>query len=70
MRHLPKVIARDEPDNIYEKNFLLENTLGSASSVQKALEKLLDLDYLSKSKPGKFFFVNPFFKQWVLDFDW
>lgn len=68
-RHLLKAIARDEPDNIYEKNFLLKNSLGSASSVQKALEKLLDLEYLRKSKSGKFFFVNPFFKQWVLNFE-
>jgi AAA+ ATPase superfamily predicted ATPase len=68
-RHLLKAIAKDEPENIYEKNFLLKNTLGSASSVQKALEKLLDLDYIRKSKQGKFFFVNPFFKQWVLNFE-
>lgn len=68
-RHLLKAISKDEPDNIYEKNFLIKNSLGTASSVQKALKKLLDQDYLRKSKSGKFFFVNPFFKQWVLNFE-
>ncbi|MBN2434863.1 MAG: ATP-binding protein [Spirochaetes bacterium] len=64
-RHLLKAIAAEEPENIYEKSFLLRHSLGTASSVQKALKKLLDLDYIRKYKTGRYVFVNPFFKRWI-----
>ncbi len=65
-RHLLKAIAGDTPTNIYEKEYLLMHDLGSASSVQKAFKKLLDLEYLRKLPTGIIAFVNPLFKHWIV----
>jgi len=65
-RHLLKAIAVEEPSNIYENTFLLQHSLGTASSVQKAIKKLLEVDFVRKQVSGNYTFVNPFFKQWIL----
>ncbi len=65
-RHLAKAIASGEAKNIYEKNFIQKHDLGTASSVQKAARKLLELNQIRKSPTDGIVFVNPFFKRWVV----
>ena len=65
-RRLLKALAVTSTASLYEKDFLVKYSLGTASSVQKASEKLLSLDYIRKDKDGIIQFVNPLFKQWIL----
>ena len=64
-RHLIKALAIETTSGIYEKRFIIEHNLGSASSIQKAAERLIRLDYLKKDQSGAIRFVNPFFKLWI-----
>jgi hypothetical protein len=65
-RHLLKAIAEEETGSLYETAFLLKHNLGSASSVQKAASKLMELDYIRKLPSGKIAFINPILKQWII----
>ena len=65
-RHLLKALAIESPANIYDKMFILRYSLGSASSVQKAIAKLQKLDYVKKAVQGNYSFINPLFRQWIL----
>jgi AAA+ ATPase superfamily predicted ATPase len=64
-RHLCKAIASEEPRSLYDKRFLLVYNLGTASSIQKAADKLFNADYIRKKPSGHIDFINPFFKIWV-----
>jgi uncharacterized protein len=64
-RHLLKVMAFEETKSIYDSRFILKNNLGTSSSIQKAVEKLLSLEYIKKTVARKIEFVNPFFRQWI-----
>lgn len=66
-RHLLKAIASDIPQSLYEKRFLLNYNLGSASSVQKAAIKLFKREYIRKNAEGRICLINPFFKVWILN---
>jgi hypothetical protein len=65
-RHFLKAIAFEQTGSVYEKKFLMNHNLGTASSVQKAVNKLIELDYIRKHASGKISFVNPLLKQWIL----
>ena len=65
-RHLLKALAIDRPSNIYDKTFIIQHSLGSASSIQKAMNKLIKLDYIKKTVSGSYSFINPLFRQWIL----
>jgi hypothetical protein len=64
-RSLLKAIAAEETTSIYEKKFILAHNLGTASSVQKASEKLFQKDIIRKRPSGRICFINPFFKHWI-----
>jgi uncharacterized protein len=64
-RSLLKAIAAEEATSIYEKKFILAHNLGTASSVQKASEKLFQKDIIRKRPSGRICFINPFFKHWI-----
>jgi uncharacterized protein len=68
-RNLLKAIAADATSSIYEKRFILTHNLGTASSVQKAAEKLFHGDIIRKLPSGQVCLINPFFKYWIKQAD-
>lgn len=65
-RHFLKAIALEETGSIYDKKFLTNHNLGTASSAQKAAKKLYELDYIRKMASGKIGLINPIMKQWII----
>ncbi len=64
-RELVVAIAKDNPPFIFSKQFLQKHSLGSTSSIQKAIKKLLQREMLLKEN-GQYIFEDVFFKRWVL----
>lgn len=64
-RELVVAITVDNPPSIFSKQFLQKHNLGSASSIQKAIKKLLQREVLLKEN-GRYIFEDVFFKRWVL----
>lgn len=65
-RQLLVALAREESPQveIYSTKFLRRHNLGSASSVQRALERLLSEELLERVD-GKYEFTDVFFKRWL-----
>jgi len=53
--------------NIYNSDFLRQNNLRSPSTVQRAIEKLLN-DGILIRQDRAYNFTDPFFKMWILEF--
>ena len=64
-RELVVAITIDNPPSIFSKQFLQKHSLGSTSSIQKAIKKLLQREVLLKEN-GRYIFEDVFFKRWVL----
>ena len=59
-----QVLARRGSTGIYSQNMRQQNHLGSASTVQKALQSLDGQDILDLYR-GKYFFLDPVFAMWI-----
>lgn len=64
-RHLLKALALEQTGEIFGKRFIISHNLETASAVQKASNRLYELDYIRKLPEGYIGFVNPFFKHWI-----
>lgn len=64
-RQLLVAIAEYGPSSIFSKDFLQKHLLGTASSIQKAVQGLMQREIVSKEN-GRFVFEDVFFKRWVL----
>jgi hypothetical protein len=61
-KHLP---LREIPRcNLFSSDFLRKHNLGSASSVQRAIARLLEEEVLEKTNGG-YQFTDVFFKRWL-----
>lgn len=58
-------IAKDSPVSVFSNSFLRKHSLGPASSVQKALDRLVHREVLVKEN-SQYAFEDVFFKRWVL----
>lgn len=65
-REMIIAIAKDNPPSVFSNKFLQKHNLGSASSIQKAIEKLQQREVLLKEN-GRYIFEDVFFKRWVLN---
>lgn len=63
-KELLMALVCEERSDVYSNEFLSRYNLGSASSIQKALQALIEKDALDREN-GKYLIVDIFFKRWI-----
>ena len=64
-RRLLGALSKQEVANLYSKEFILENELGAASSVQRCIKALIQKGIIEKEN-GNYIFSDIFFKKWLM----
>jgi hypothetical protein len=60
-----KNIAVQGGKSVYSNNFMATANITSSSALTKTLERLINLDIIYK-EDNEYFFVHPFFKEWII----
>lgn len=64
-KRLLEALAKENTINIYSREFILENELGAASSVQRSLKALVKKGIIEKEN-GSYIFSDIFFEKWIV----
>ncbi|MFH1362025.1 MAG: ATP-binding protein [bacterium] len=63
-RKFLEALAKGPTNNLYSKDFILENELGAPSSIQRSLKSLVQKGILEKEN-GLYLFSDIFFRKWL-----
>ena len=63
-----QALAKEPLDSITSDEFRRRHGLPGSSSVQRALDALLDDELVAKERPGAYRIAEPFFAEWILRF--